>query len=110
MSENRPRVLVEYETPDGRSPFRDWLDGLKDGQARARIDARLIRLRLGLFGDCKSVGSGVEELRIDSGPGYRVYFGQDGARVVVLLIGGDKSRQAADIKAAKKYWAAYREE
>lgn len=80
--------------------FAKWLGGLRDRQARARIQVRLDRLSLGLVGDAKSVGSGVSELRIDYGPGYRVYFKQQGHEVVVLLAGGDKRTQARDIRRA----------
>ncbi len=69
--------------------------------------ARLNRIRLGNFGDCKSVGGGVEELRIDFGPGYRVYYGREGAVVVILLCGGDKRSQAKDIFRAQEYWREY---
>ena len=69
--------------------------------------ARLNRIRLGNFGDCKSVGSGVEELRIDFGPGYRVYYGRDGVLVVILLCGGSKRAQDRDILKAKGYWGKY---
>ena len=68
------------------------------------------RIRLGNFGYTRSVGQGVHELKIDYGPGYRVYFGQDGTKLVILLCGGDKRTQNADIKAAKAYWAAYKKE
>ena len=80
--------------------FAKWLSGLRDRQARARIQVRLDRLALGLIGDAKSVGSGVSELRIDYGPGYRVYFKQQGREVVVLLAGGDKRTQDRDIRRA----------
>ncbi len=73
----------------------------------AIVRARLNRIRLGNFGDCKSVGGGVEELRIDFGPGYRVYYGREGSLVVVLLCGGDKRTQARDILTAQKYWKEY---
>ncbi|QQR91041.1 MAG: type II toxin-antitoxin system RelE/ParE family toxin [Myxococcales bacterium] len=91
-------------------PFVEWLGALKDKRARAKIRARINRLELGNFGDCKSVGGGVSELRISFGPGYRVYFGRDGQTVVVLLCGGDKSSQARDIEKAKLYWKEYKDE
>lgn len=69
---------------------------------------RLDRISLGNFGDCRSVGEGVQELRIDYGPGYRVYFGQLGSTIVLLLCGGDKSAQAKDINLAHYYWSEYR--
>ena len=82
--------------------FADWLSSLADVRGRARIIARLERIRLfGHFGDCESVGHGVRELRIHFGPGYRVYFCQRGAEIVILLGGGDKSSQARDIRAAQ---------
>ena len=88
-------------------PFSDWLASLRDTRAVGIVRARLNRIRLGNFGDCKSVGGGVEELRIDFGPGYRVYYGRQGSLVVVLLCGGDKRTQARDILAAQKYWKEY---
>lgn len=69
--------------------------------------ARLNRIRLGNFGDCKSVGGGVEEMRIDLGPGYRIYYGREGSLVVVLLCGGNKRTQAKDIVRAQKHWKEY---
>lgn len=105
--EANPRELRVYETAAGNCPFEDWLEGLRDAKGRAVIQVRLDRLGQGNFGDCKPVGEGVSELRIDFGPGYRVYFAEDGSRIVLLLIGGDKSTQAKDIKAAKKYWNEY---
>ena len=80
--------------------FDHWYDGLRDRQGRARIAARLRRVELGNFGDVKPVGSGVSELRIDCGPGYRVYLTQRGLEVVILLVGGDKRTQSKDIEAA----------
>jgi putative addiction module killer protein len=82
--------------------YSDWFAGLRDRVAKARIDIRVRRLSLGNPGDVKPVGDGVSELRIDYGPGYRVYFVQQGAVVIVLLAGGDKSTQDSDIKAAKR--------
>ena len=80
--------------------FVRWLDGLRDVRARARVLVRLERVVAGNFGDSKPVGQGVSELRIDYGPGYRVYFTRQGQWIVILLVGGDKSGQAADIKTA----------
>ena len=80
--------------------FADWLESLRDRQARARINVRIRRLSLGSFGDVKAVGEGVSELRIDYGPGYRVHFVRRGQNVVILLAGGDKRTQDRDIEAA----------
>jgi putative addiction module killer protein len=81
--------------------FRSWLDDLRDRRAAARIAARIDRLKLGNPGDVKSVGGGVSELRIDYGPGYRLYFRRVGQEIVLLLCGGDKSTQDRDIERAK---------
>ena len=80
--------------------FAAWLERLRDRQARARIQVRLDRLALGLAGDVRPVGSGVSELRVDYGPGYRVYFKQQGRELVMLLVGGDKRTQGRDIERA----------
>lgn len=82
----------------------EWLDSLRDATATARIAARLQRLQLGLPGDWKSVGAGVRELRIDYGPGYRVYYAQYRDTLIILLCGGDKRTQARDIEKAHDYW------
>ena len=82
--------------------FEAWLAALRDVRARARIAVRLRRLSIGNPGDVKSVGEGVSEMRIDYGPGYRVYYRKIGAQIVLLLCGGDKSSQAADIARAKR--------
>lgn len=103
-----PRELRVYETPSGKAPFDDWLDGLRDAKGQSQIQLRLDRLEQGNLGDCKPVGEGVLELRIDYGPGYRVYVAEDGPVVVLLLIGGDKGTQTKDIKTAKSYWKNYR--
>ncbi len=96
--------IQTYQTPDGRKPYAVWLSGLADRQARARVLVRVLRMAAGNFGDCKPLDGGVSELHIDWGPGYRVYFAMAGRRVVLLLVGGDKRRQRADIAAALKYW------
>src|SRR3970040_361027 len=83
--------------------FEPWFGSLRDRQAQARVNARIRRLSLGNPGDVKPVGSGVSELRIDYGPGYRVYFKRRGRELIILLAGGDKSTQAKDIKAALRY-------
>jgi putative addiction module killer protein len=83
--------------------FVQWLDGLRDIQARARVQARIERLATGNPGDVEPVGAGVSEMRIDYGPGYRVYFKRRGRELIILLAGGDKSTQAKDIKAALRY-------
>ena len=81
--------------------FVAWLEALADVMARSRITKRIARFELGLFGDAKSVGGGVSEMRVDHGPGYRVYFTRRGVEVVILLCGGDKGSQARDIARAQ---------
>lgn len=99
----------EYLTADGRNPYREWLDAL-DATPRARIQARVLRFSVGNLGDHKSVGGGVWEGRVMFGPGYRIYFGKDGAQLVLLLLGGDKSTQTADVIRAQASWKAYQED
>jgi len=84
------------------------LEGLEDTKAKARIVSRIARLALGNFGDCKSVGEGVWELRVDWGPGYRVFYAKIGEDCVLLLLAGDKRRQSADIQRAIQYLKDYR--
>jgi putative addiction module killer protein len=105
-----PKILKIYQTASGALPFLEWLHSLRDGRTRAIVLARLARVRLGNMGNTHPVGEGVQELKIDFGPGYRVYFGQDGTTWVILLNGGDKSTQDEDIETAKKYWQAYKKE
>jgi len=100
--------IREYLTTDGKSLFAVWLRELGDRQVQARIMARLNRVRLGNFGDCKAAGEGVLELRMPFGPGYRVYFAREGEAVVLLLCGGDKDSQQRDIERAKSCWQDYR--
>ena len=82
--------------------FAKWYRGLRDQRAKARIDVRIRRLELDNPGDVKPVGEGVSEMRIDAGPGYRVYFTRQGERIIILLCGGTKQRQDADVATAKK--------
>lgn len=96
-----PQAIEMYQDDRGRVPFADWLESLKNRTARIAIMARIRRVSIGLFGDCKSVGSGVFELRVKVGPGYRVYFATVDDKIVLLLAGGDKSTQAGDIERAK---------
>ncbi len=81
--------------------FRHWLSDLPDQRARERITKRLIRMKTGLLGDVRSVGGGVSEIRVDEGPGYRLYFTRRGTAIILLLLGGDKSTQARDISLAQ---------
>jgi putative addiction module killer protein len=106
--ETTPKELQIYVTEEGREPFSEWLTSLRDYKARAKIRVRLDRVRLGNFGDCHGVGGGVQELQIAYGPGYRVYLGQEGTTIVVLLCGGEKRTQTNDIETAQRYWNEYR--
>ncbi|TSA04381.1 MAG: type II toxin-antitoxin system RelE/ParE family toxin [Nitrospiraceae bacterium] len=108
MREATEREIEIYLTEEGRAPFTEWLNSLRDIRVRVKIRTRLNRIRLGNFGDSTSVGQGVEELRIDFGPGYRVYYGQASLKVVLLLCGGDKSTQTQDVFQAKSYWKDYK--
>ena len=100
--------LRYYQTTTGRQPFVEWLERLDDRQARARIEARLARAATGNFGDVEPVGEGVSELRIDWGPGYRVYFAQAGQVTILLLCAGDKRTQQRDIARAKAHFKDYK--
>jgi putative addiction module killer protein len=105
--EATPRELLLYETEDGRVPFSEWMDSLEGQPIYGTIMARLERVELGNLGDHHSAGGGVSELVIDVGPGYRIYFGQDGKSLIILLIGGRKGSQRSDIEAAQGYWRNY---
>ncbi len=100
--------VFRYQAADGTEPVTDWLQSLRDKLAQAKVRVRLKRLEAGIFGDCEPVGDGVLELREHLGAGYRVYFGRHGQRIVILLCGGTKKTQNADIKTAKTYWADWK--
>lgn len=104
MAESAAHRILIYGDQRGHEPFVEWLESLKDDAAVARIQARLHRLGHGDFGDSKSLGQGLHELRLKVGPGFRVYYGSAGGRVVVLLGGGTKRTQARDIERALKRW------
>ncbi|MDE0017584.1 MAG: type II toxin-antitoxin system RelE/ParE family toxin [Candidatus Poribacteria bacterium] len=109
MRDVHPREIQIYRTPNGRQPFTEWLESIRDANAQDRIQARTNRLKFGNLGDYKSVGDGVCELRLNFGPGCRIYFGQRDRTIVLLLCGGDKSSQTRDIERAKTYWLEYKE-
>ncbi len=110
MQATYSRELQIYQTESGREPFNEWFNAIRDTQTQDRIQARLARLEDGNMGDCRSVGEGVSELRLHFGKGYRIYFGQIGNTIVILLCGGDKSSQKRDIEQAKTYWLEYKRE
>ncbi|OGS39685.1 MAG: hypothetical protein A2506_06295 [Elusimicrobia bacterium RIFOXYD12_FULL_66_9] len=101
-----PVEIRYYQTTSRKRPFEEWLDGL-DTALQQIVAVRLARARRGLFGDAEPVGDGVFELKIDVGPGCRIYYGRDGKVVVVLLHAGEKKRQSADIQRAQDYWKDY---
>jgi len=96
--------IRHYVTFDGHDVFAEWRDKLRDSKAKIAVDRRIYRAELGNFGDHKPCREGVQELRIDMGPGYRVYYAQAGQTIVLLLCGGDKHSQEADISKACGYW------
>ncbi|MDP2600321.1 MAG: type II toxin-antitoxin system RelE/ParE family toxin [Deltaproteobacteria bacterium] len=106
--ESWPRKVKLYRTPDGRSPFEQWFFSLRDGRTRAKIRTCLDRVEAGNLGKYRSVGMGVYELKINFGPGYRIYFGMEQDDIILLLCGGDKNKQWSDIKRAQEYLESYR--
>jgi len=101
------KTVLLYTAEEGWVPFNNWLSSVKNLSAKARIRMHINRLRLGLFGNSKSIGKGLHELRIDEGKGYRVYYGNDGKDVVVLLCGSAMKTQQKDITKAMEYWHDY---
>ena len=105
---NNTLTIVEYIW-NGKSPFEEWFNSL-DAVPAARVTAALYRLELGSFSNVKSVGKGIMEQRIDSGPGYRIYFGKEGNRLIILLCGGTKRRQSRDIEKAQALWRQFKKD
>jgi putative addiction module killer protein len=108
MDTGTPKEVIFYTDRDGRRPFANWLFDLRDSVGRKRILARIHKLEKGLWGDREAVKKGVIELKMDFGPGYRIYVGEHGNKIVVLL-GGDKDSQQKDIERARAYWQEYKE-
>ncbi len=104
----KPKQVIIYENDNGKQPFKDGLYSLRDSKTRRRILQRLSRVESGNYGDYKSLKEGIFELRFAFGSGYRVYFGEEGDTIVILLCGGDKSSQEKDIETAKTYWQEYK--
>lgn len=98
-----------YVNASGKDVIGEWMEKLKDSRAKAKINVRIARLRLGNFGDAKHLRGGVWEMRVDYGPGYRVYFARLGQQIVLLLCGGDKSTQSKDISRAVKLLRDFKE-
>ncbi len=103
------KIIEIYRTETGRAPFSEWMNSLKDRAIKQQLKTRLARLEENHFGDYKSVGEGVFELRIFCGPGFRIYFAKHGQFIVLLLCGGDKNTQTRDIQKAKTYWEDFKE-
>jgi len=103
------KMVIVYKTKKNKEPFYEWLFSLKDKITRNRILVRLKRVEQGNYGDCKRF-YGILEIRFHFGKGYRVYCGEDGQKLIVLLIGGDKSSQSNNIKEALEYWEDYNEQ
>ncbi len=105
----KTRVIEYFTSSSGKQPVRDWLDGIKDKVTQAIIYKRIRQAGLGNFGKTRSVGNGVHELKIDYGPGYRVYYGIHKNEVILLLMGGSKRTQQSDINKAQISWKHWQE-
>lgn len=101
--------IRKYRRTDGRIPFDEWFNALKDVKSKARLLKRLNKIELGNLGDWSSIGAGVFELREHFNKGYRIYFGIEKQTLILLLCGGDKSTQANDIKKAQRYWQEFKQ-
>lgn len=106
----KQRRVDYYSTPSGKQPARDWLLSIKDKLTQAIIFKRIRQAGEGLLGNTRGVGEGVHELKINYGPGYRVYFGIHQDELILILVGGNKSTQQMDIKKAHAYWLVWKEE
>lgn len=102
------KTIYIHKTSEGNEPYTNWLDSIRDKIIKARIRRRIDRLYDGNEGDHKSVGQGVFELRLSFGSGYRIYYGKQNEELIILLLGGDKSSQASDIKLAQQYWENFK--
>ena len=109
MRNAHPLTIDFYQIPNGHEPFTRWFRSIRDTSIRRRIQARLTSVRTGSLGDHRYVGGGVWELRLDFGPGYRIYYGKVDNTIVLFLCGGGKSSQRRDIERAKNYWKEYKE-
>lgn len=107
---HRRTAIYYIDLQTGKEPAREWLESLKDRAGQSRIYTRIERAESGNFGDYRSLGDGVFELRLTVGPGYRVYYALDGQEIILLLLGGDKSTQSKDIELAKMYWINHKDE
>lgn len=105
----KERLVDYFMTPTGKIPAQDWLNSIKDKLTQAILYKRIRQAGLGSFGDTKSVGEGVHELRINHGPGFRIYYAIHQDEVILLLIGGSKRTQSSDIEKAKTYWTIFKE-
>lgn len=108
LAPGQVHLLKALVLENGSCPVEDWLKSIKDTQAKQRVQSRLDRIERGNMGDCKPVGDGIFEFRMDFGPGYRLYYAATGTTLVVLLVGGDKSTQDKDILLAQKLWEEYK--
>jgi putative addiction module killer protein len=104
-----PKEIRLYETPPGRVPFSEWMDSIEGQDIYEIVMLRLDKVERGTLGETKGVGEGVSEMIIEHGPGYRIYYGLIGKRadIAVILLGGEKKTQTADIKLAKRYWKEF---
>ena len=102
-----PKKLKIYDAIKGKQPYLDWLKTLRDLSTIARIRARIDRIEDGILGNYRALGTGLFEFKFDFGSGYRIYFALDGNKIILLLMGGDKSSQRRDIEKARQYWTDY---